>query len=151
MTESFNIWYWLSFLAAKAAKRAMTFSRHASGKFMYCGAPLHIFPAFCKHSLYYYRTRPRPLVHYQKALEYLAVRPGTPDVAATYSNIGNVYKSQGKYEEAPDYYHRALEIDTRVSGSEHPDVATSYSNVGTVYDSQGRHEEAPCTYHPTHL
>ena len=40
-------------------------------------------------------------------------------VAASYSNIGSVHDSQGKYEEALDYYNRALEIDIKISGHDH--------------------------------
>jgi len=54
-------------------------------------------------------------------------------VAASYNNIGMVYDSQGKYEEALEVYQKALEIRTRVFGSDHPDVANSCLGIGNVY------------------
>jgi len=41
-------------------------------------------------------------------------------VAASYSNIGNVYNSQGQYEQALEYHQKALEIFIKVSGQDHP-------------------------------
>ena len=58
-------------------------------------------------------------------------------MAASYLNIGGVYRKQGRYEEALDYYHRDLEITVRVVGQEHPRVAASYNNIGAVYLEKG--------------
>ena len=74
-----------------------------------------------------------------------------PAVAASYTNIGIVYKRQGQYERALEYYQKALEIYIKVSGQEHPDVAVSYQNLAAVYQSQGNHvqtkEMATKAYH----
>ena len=53
---------------------------------------------------------------HQKALEIRikVVGHDHTEVAASYSNIGSVYDSQGKYEEALEMYQKALEIDTKV-------------------------------------
>ena len=53
-----------------------------------------------------------------------------------------MYDSQGKYEEALDYYNKALTIRINKLGEDHPDVATTYNNIANVYDSQGKYEEA---------
>ena len=45
-----------------------------------------------------------------------------PDVAESYTNIGNVYNTQGQYERALEYHQKALEIDIKVSGQDHLDV-----------------------------
>jgi tetratricopeptide (TPR) repeat protein len=60
-----------------------------------------------------------------------------PDVAASYTNIGNVYDSQGQYERALEYYQKGLEINIKVSGQDHPDVAASIKNIGIVYHNKG--------------
>ena len=57
----------------------------------------------------------------------------------SYHNIGAVYDSQGKYEEALEYYQKSLDIKIRVVGGDHPDVATSYQNLAVVYQRQGNH------------
>ena len=44
--------------------------------------------------------------------------------------------NQGKYEEALDYYNKALTIKINKLGEDHPDVA------GNVYQNQGKYEEA---------
>ena len=64
------------------------------------------------------------------------------DVAASYNNIGNVYDSQGKYEEALEYYQKDLDITVRLVGQDHPDVANSFNNIGTVYAGKGDLENA---------
>ena len=63
-------------------------------------------------------------------------------VAATYNNMGMVYKRQGRHEEALVQYQRALEVFLVVYGQEHLDVAKSYGNIGNVLDDMGKPEEA---------
>ena len=75
-----------------------------------------------------------------------------PDVAKSYPNIGNVYDSQGKYEEAMEMHKKSLDIKTRIYGGDnHPDVAVSYQNLAAVYQRQGNHvqtkEMVTKTYH----
>ena len=64
-------------------------------------------------------------------------------MAKSYNNIGNVYNSQGKYEEALKVYTKSLDIKTRIYGGDnHPDVAKSYVGLGNVYNRQGQYERA---------
>ena len=67
-------------------------------------------------------------------------------MATSYNNIGCVYLKKGDLENALLQFQRALEIRTRVFGSEHLYVAASY-NMGMVYEKQGRYEEALDYYH----
>ena len=60
-------------------------------------------------------------------------------MATSFDNIGLVYQEKGDHENALVQYQKALEIRTRVFGSDHPDVATSYQNLAAVYQSQGNH------------
>ena len=64
------------------------------------------------------------------------------DVAASYNNIGNVYDSQGKYEEALEYYQKDLDITVRLVGGDHPDVAGSKENIGLVFKKMTKKSEA---------
>ena len=50
----------------------------------------------------------------------------------TYNNIAIVYKKQGKYEEALDYYNKALTIKLNKLGEDHPDVASTYNNIAVL-------------------
>jgi len=43
-------------------------------------------------------------------------------------------------------HQKALDIRTRVNGSEHPDVATSYNNIGNAYMKKGDLENALLQY-----
>ena len=64
-------------------------------------------------------------------------------MAKSYNNIGLVYDSQGKYEEALEMYTKSVDINSRIYGGDnHLDVAASYNNIGGVYYSQGKYEEA---------
>jgi len=65
-----------------------------------------------------------------------------PDEATTLHNMGVEYYHQGKYEEALQYYLRALEIRENKLGVDHPDVAGTLNNIGVVYYNQGKYEEA---------
>merc|ERR1711965_254410 len=56
--------------------------------------------------------------------------------------MGEVYRSQGKYDEALEYYNKDLEINLKKLGNDHPDVARTYNNMALVYDSQGKYDEA---------
>ena len=60
-----------------------------------------------------------------------------PDVASSFINIGVVYGKKGDHENALVQFQKALEIQTRVFGSEHPDVAASIKNIGIVYHNKG--------------
>ena len=60
-------------------------------------------------------------------------------MALSFNNIGTVYAGKGDHENALVQHQKALEIRTRVFGSEHPDVAVSYQNLAAVYHTQGNH------------
>ena len=59
-----------------------------------------------------------------------------------YNNMAGVYKAQGKYEKALEYYGKALVISERVLGTEHPDTAATYNNMALVFRAQGEYEKA---------
>ena len=72
-------------------------------------------------------------------------------MADSFNNIGAVYAGEGDLENALVQFQKALEIRTRVFGSDHPDVAVSYHNLATMYQRQGNHvqtkEMATKAYH----
>ena len=59
-----------------------------------------------------------------------------PDEAASYLNIGNVYKDQGDYENALSIYQTALQVFLAVHGQDHPDAATSKFNLAIFQKKQ---------------
>ena len=63
-------------------------------------------------------------------------------MATSFDNIGLVYQKKGDIENALVQHQKALEIRTRVFGSDHPDVAASYNNIAIIYQNQGKYEEA---------
>ena len=68
--------------------------------------------------------------------------PADPRLATSLNNLGVLYKTQGKYEEAESFYKRSLSIDEKALGAEHPDVATDLNNLALLYKIQGRFAEA---------
>ena len=52
-----------------------------------------------------------------------------------------VYNSQGKYEEALEYYQKDLDITARLVG-DHPSVADSKENIGLVFKKMTKKSEA---------
>lgn len=65
-----------------------------------------------------------------------------PLTAASYNNIGLVYKEKGEYRKALEYYIESLEIKENFLGLEHPDTATSYNNIGVVYKEKHEYDKA---------
>ena len=65
-----------------------------------------------------------------------------PDVAGSYRNIGNVYDSQGRYEEALFHHQKALEVFLALFGQEHSYVASCYQNIAATYQRQGNEAKA---------
>ena len=63
--------------------------------------------------------------------------PEHVDVAASYNNLGIVYRNLGDFQQAQDSHARALDIRLKQLGPEHVDVATSYNNLGIVYRNLG--------------
>jgi tetratricopeptide (TPR) repeat protein len=53
-----------------------------------------------------------------------------------------VYEGKGDFENALVQFQKALEIRTRVFGSDHPNVAASFNNIGAVYEKKGDLENA---------
>ena len=45
------------------------------------------------------------------------------------NNLGSLYQSQGRYDEAAPLYRRALEAKERTLGPEHPKTLTSVNNL----------------------
>jgi tetratricopeptide (TPR) repeat protein/class 3 adenylate cyclase len=68
--------------------------------------------------------------------------PDHPDTASSLNNLAELYKIQGRYEQAEPLYLRALEIRERILGSEHPDTAQSQNNLAVLYWNRGRYEQA---------
>ena len=63
-------------------------------------------------------------------------------MAASYNNIGVVYKGQGKLDEALVQYQKSLEIKIRVLGHEHADVADSKYNVALLHKKRNEMKKA---------
>lgn len=62
--------------------------------------------------------------------------------AVAYSNIGSIYFSHGDYNQALEYYEKALKIWLDIFSGNHHEVATNYNNVGYAYQSQGEYTKA---------
>ena len=69
-------------------------------------------------------------------------RKDSVELANCYNNIATVYGKQGKYDQALEYYQKALKIRLKKLGANHPDVATCYNNIAIVYKNQGKYDQA---------
>jgi tetratricopeptide (TPR) repeat protein len=63
-------------------------------------------------------------------------------VAASFNNLGEVYRHQALYEEALEMFAKSLDIKTRILGGDSQSVADSINNVGNVNNTLGQHEKA---------
>jgi CHAT domain-containing protein/tetratricopeptide (TPR) repeat protein len=57
-------------------------------------------------------------------------------------NLGELYRSQGKYAEAEGMYKAALQIRETELGENHPDTASTLNALAMLYDAQGRYADA---------
>ena len=71
-----------------------------------------------------------------------ALGPDHPDVAKILNNLAELYRAQGRYEEAEPLYERSRAIAEKALGPDHPAVGTSLNNLAELYRAQGRYEEA---------
>ncbi|NEO24350.1 tetratricopeptide repeat protein, partial [Moorena sp. SIO4A5] len=58
------------------------------------------------------------------------------------NNIGSIYKNQGKYSQALDYYQQALAINQEFGDHGRHNVATNLNNIGSVYNVWGEYDKA---------
>ncbi|CAF1266407.1 unnamed protein product [Adineta steineri] len=88
--------------------------------------------------------------HFDKADELyktlLEQASSESDKALYYNNFGYVKYRHGDYEQAIEYYRKALGIWEKTLPVNHPNLAVSYSNIGGVYDSMGEYEKALSFY-----
>ena len=92
---------------------------------------------------------------FQKAKDYHAraldirvkqLGPKHIDVAASYNNLGTVYRNLSDLQKAKHNHVRALDIRVKQLGPEHVGVAASYNNLGTVYSDLGCFQKAKDNY-----
>jgi signal transduction histidine kinase len=58
----------------------------------------------------------------------------------TYNNIGAIYKIEGNYPKALEYFQKSLTIEKELNNT--AGIAGSYSNIGVVYDIQENYPNA---------
>ena len=59
-----------------------------------------------------------------------------------YSNLAQVYQTQGEYEKAKALYKKSLKIRKKLLGNKHPDTANSYSDLAGLYLQLGKYKKA---------
>ena len=58
-----------------------------------------------------------------------------PEVATSLSNLGELYRLQGRYTEAEPMAKRALDLREKALGPDHPQVGISLNNLALLYQS----------------
>ena len=64
------------------------------------------------------------------------------DDPAQLDRIASVFQYYGDYQQALEYYRKALAIRERVLGTDHPSTATTYNNIAGVYSDLGDYQQA---------
>ncbi|CAF0847284.1 unnamed protein product [Adineta ricciae] len=62
--------------------------------------------------------------------------------AASYNNIGEVYRKMTAYSDALCWYDESLNIQEQSLPSDHPDLASSYNNIGIICGEMGDYSKA---------
>ena len=68
--------------------------------------------------------------------------PEDPRLAESLNGLAEVYRAQGKYEDAERLHRRALAIRESTLGPGHPDLAQSLNGLAEVFKAQGKFAEA---------
>ena len=58
------------------------------------------------------------------------------------NSLGIVCERRGKYDEALEYYTKALSIREKVYGPEHPLIASCYNNIANIYNRKSEYLKA---------
>ncbi|CAB4037426.1 nephrocystin-3-like, partial, partial [Paramuricea clavata] len=66
--------------------------------------------------------------------------------ARIFNELGLSYARMGHFDQAKDYYQRALEIEEKQLGPDHVDLAKFYNNIGGVYCTKGDLNQAKDYY-----
>ncbi len=75
------------------------------------------------------------LVYYDTALYYAGINNDTTRLAASYSNIGIVYKEKERYDEAEVNFEKAYELSLAIGNKIY--AANILGNLGDVYTQKG--------------
>ena len=52
-------------------------------------------------------------------------------LGTTYNNIGSIYRKQGEWDKALEFFHKSENI--RIEVGDRPGLVSAYSNIGVVY------------------
>jgi len=76
------------------------------------------------------------------ALREAALGPSHPDVAVSVTTLAEVYRGQGRLDDAERLHRRALGIREAHFGRNHPDVAASLNYLAVLYNARATYREA---------
>jgi tetratricopeptide (TPR) repeat protein len=83
---------------------------------------------------------------FQRALQLMAAENVTSHMTEILNNLGAIYTSQRRYEQARQSLERALEVRRSEVGDAHPDLALTLNLLGNLYTQTARYAEAEATY-----
>ena len=75
--------------------------------------------------------------HVQRAAASAQLAETVDDVGQSLNNLGNLYRDEGAYDKAEQFYTRALSIREKALGPEHPDVVSTLSHIALMYMARG--------------
>jgi tetratricopeptide (TPR) repeat protein len=83
---------------------------------------------------------------YGRVLKIEAQWPDHPNTASTLGNLGVVLEAQGEFEQARQYYERALRIRRKALAADHPQILESLSYLAHLAANQGDFSSAEALY-----
>ena len=93
------------------------------------------------HQLFLYLS-PHVQAFTNNVAEILADDESQEKIAYLYNTGGFGYQNLGYYNQALEWYQKALVISEKVLGTDHPDTAVTYNNIATIYKNQGDYTNA---------
>lgn len=75
-------------------------------------------------------------------LQVKIMGPESAPVAESLNKLAEMFRQQGKYDNALQLMEQALRIQGNVTGEDHPDTIKLHNNIGLVMQTMGRLDEA---------
>jgi tetratricopeptide (TPR) repeat protein len=85
---------------------------------------------------------PRPLYKRSLAVREKTLGPDHAEAASVLNNLGELYRTEGRFAEAEPLLKRSIAIREKTVGPDDPEIVLALSNLALLYSNQGQYDQA---------